>query len=110
MNELLGTLAIHKCRVIRAPTDRPEISYNVKMCKTTSDAKKHLVKSVKDRMENCSPSFRGLVYCRSKTAVEEIAEMIDCKPFHADRPEDERKASFTDWVEGKDKFIVSRLG
>ena len=107
-SQLLSYLGIVDCHVIHAPTDRPEISYNVKLYSTLDEAKEKLVNFVKKQLK-CAvndPSFRGLVYCRSKDQVEELASMIGCKPFHADRPVEERAVSFQDWVDGKQKFMV----
>lgn len=106
-NELLLTLGIRNCRIIRAPTNRPEISYNVDMSKTISEARKKLVTAIEARKATFSPTSRGLVYCRGRKTTETIAELIGCKPFHSNRPVDERKATFTDWVAGKEQFIVS---
>ena len=106
-SELLSTLAIHQCRVIRAPTDRPEISYNVEMCRSVAEAKQKLVKAVKDQLERSPPSFRGIVYCRGRKSTDELAELIGCDPFHSNRPEAERKASYANWIAGQNKFIVS---
>ena len=107
MVEMLTTLAIHKCRVVRAWTDRPEISYNVKRSNSYFEARKLLVSTVKARLEGASQNFRGIVYCRGRKTTEEMANLIGCNPFHSDRPAEERKTSFNDWVAGKDKFIVS---
>ena len=107
MSDLLSTLAIRKCRVIRAPTDRPEIAYNVKMCKSTTEAKNLLADAVKNRLQASSPNFRGLVYCRGKKSTDELAGLIGCDSFHSERPEVERKESFANWVSGKNKVIVS---
>lgn len=106
-DELLKTLGINKCRTIRAPTSRPEISYNVVLCKTSSEAKRLLLEAVGKRLKGCSPSFRGLVYCRGKKTTDDVARDIGCNPFHSERPEEERKDSFSDWVAGGNKFIVS---
>ena len=106
-SEILSTLGIDTCHVIHAPTDRPEISYNVRLSPTLDEAKESLVKVVKERLNKKNPSsFQGLVYCRSTDAVEELAEMIGCMPFHAGRPKEERKMSFRDWVDGKQTFMV----
>lgn len=107
MTDILTTLAIRNCRVIRAPTDRPEISYNVKMWGSVSEAKQKLISAVRERIKGSSSTFRCLVYCRGKKSTEEIAKILGCNPFHSDRPEEERKASFMDWVEGRNKVIVS---
>lgn len=105
--EILSTLGIGDCHIIHAPTDRPEISYRVNVSQTLDEAKKELVGAVKDRLaKQMLDSFRGLVYCRSKKDVDEIAEMIGCNAFHADRPEEERKASFKDWVDGGNRFMA----
>lgn len=104
---ILSTLGINDCHVIHAPTDRPEISYRVDLSKSLDNAKEKLVKAVKDRLaKKNSASFRGLVYCRSKKDVDEIAEMIGCNAFHAGRPEEERRSSFNAWVDGKNRFMV----
>ena len=104
---MLSILGIEDCHVIRAPTDRPEISYQVQLFPTLARAKEELVAAVKGQLERSNlDSFRGLVYCRSKKDVDEIAEMIGCDAFHASRPEGERKTSFKNWVEGKFRFMV----
>lgn len=107
-SELLSVLGITDCHVIHAPTDRPEISYNVQLFGTLEKAKQELVQLVRNRLEakKDDPTFRGLVYCRSREQVEELAALIGCKPFHADRPIEERAVSFKDWVDGKQKFMV----
>ncbi|KAF9777942.1 P-loop containing nucleoside triphosphate hydrolase protein, partial [Thelephora terrestris] len=106
-SEILGALGISDCHIIHAPTDRPEISYRVDISPTLDEAKEKLVVAVEDRLAKTkSTSFRGLVYCRSKKDVDEIAERLGCDAFHAGRPVEERKASFQNWVNGKKKFII----
>lgn len=107
-SELLDCLGISDCHIIHAPTDRPEISYNVKVFGDLDSARDGLVNAVLTKIEESEEDshFRGLVYCRSKDRVEELAALIGCRPFHADRSIEERKASFQDWVDGKQTFIV----
>lgn len=106
-SEILSSLGIRDCHVIHAPTNRPEISYRVDLSKTVGDAKERLVAEVKNQLTKVLPdSYRGLVYCRSKKDVEELAEVIGCDAFHAGRPLEERKASFEAWVRGKNRFMV----
>lgn len=105
--KLLSTLGISDCHVIHAPTDRPEIAYEVNLSATLKEAKQKLVKAVKNRLSaKMADSFRGLVYCRSRDDVDELAAAIGCDAFHAGRPEEERRASFKRWVEGKQRFMV----
>jgi superfamily II DNA helicase RecQ len=105
-SEILTALGILDCHVIHAPTDRPEISYRVKMSKNLERAKKHLSAAVRKQLKKAGASFRGLVYCRSKDNVDDIAKELGCDAFHAERPMEERAKSFQDWVEGKNKFMV----
>jgi superfamily II DNA helicase RecQ len=107
-SELLDSLGITDCHVIHAPTDRPEISYNVKVFATLDGARDSLVEAVLQQIEEkkAEAPFRGLVYCRSKVQVEELAALIGCQPFHAGRTTEERSASFKDWVGGKQMFMV----
>ena len=106
--EILSALGIGQdCHVIHAPTDRPEISYNVKLLPTLDQAKQDVVEAVKGWLKKKTPpSFRGLVYCRSVEDVEGLASLIGCMPYHAGRPADEKSKSFTDWVEGRQTFMV----
>ena len=105
---LLAEFGITDCHIIHAPTNRPEISYNVTLTPTLDEAKAGLVNLAQKRLEKIGEdrSFRGLVYCRSKADVEEIAGILKCRPFHADRPAEERANSYRDWVEGKEKLMV----
>ena len=104
---LLETLAIQNCYVIRAPTDQPEISYNVKVSRTIAQAQELLVDAVRERLGSSDENFRCLVYCRAKDTVEKIAGLIGCKPFHLGIPEAERGSSFQEWVQGKPHVMVS---
>ena len=107
-HEILSTLGIgDDCHVIHAPTDRPEISYNVKLFPTLDEAKERLVNAVKVRMKGkYHASFRGLVFCRSTDAVDELAKIFGCAAYHASRPVEERKVSFQNWVDGTQTFMV----
>ena len=105
--EILSVLGIEDCHVIHAPTDRPEISYRVKIFPTLERARDKLVAAVRSQLAHQHrDSFRGLVYCQSKTDVDEIADMIGCGAFHASQPEEEKQVNFRNWVEGKKKFMV----
>jgi len=107
--DVASQLGITNCLTIHAATDRPEISYNVILHNTLDEAKESLLRILKKQLDRKKgdASFRALVYCRSKDNVDELALKIGCKPFHADRPEDERAQTFKDWVEGKDKSVVA---
>jgi superfamily II DNA helicase RecQ len=107
-SELLDLLGIANCHTIHAPTDRPEIAYHVKLSKTLDQSRDLLVTAVRSEMgaKEDDATYRGLVYCRSKERVEELARLIGCQPFHADRPIEERTASFKDWVDGRQRFMV----
>lgn len=104
---LLESLAVHNCRIIRAPTNRPEISYNVHISRTTNQAQTLLVDAAKARLANSGPGFRCLVYCRSRATVETLAGLLGCKPYHSGVLESERDASFNNWVEGRECVLVS---
>jgi len=102
-------LGITTCHIIHAPTDRPEISYNVTLCATQDKAKDQLTGYVVETLESKQgdPSFRMIVYGRSTDAVDELASIIGCKPFHASRPKAEQAQTFKDWVEGKYRVVVA---
>lgn len=105
--EITSILGVEDCHVIHAPTDRPEISYRVKVFPTLNKAKEELVVKVKSQLGRKEPdSFRGLVFCRSKSDVDEVAETIGCDAFHAGLSLEERNANFKNWVDGKNEFMV----
>ena len=105
--ELFSSIGIDDCHVIHAPTDRPEISYNVILSPELKQSKELLVKAVGQYLsKNKSADTRGLIYCRRKEDVEELANQLGCMPFHADRPIAEREDSFNAWVAGKVRFMV----
>lgn len=105
---LLSYLGIEDCHVIHAPTDRPEISYNVKLHSDIDEATKSLLGSVKAILKEKEEdtTFRGLVYCRGIDQVEIVAKAIGCPAFHASRKPEERATSFKDWVDGRHRFMV----
>jgi len=45
------------CHIIHVPTDQLEISYNIKLSPSLKDAKKNIVKAIKDQMAKKEPSF-----------------------------------------------------
>lgn len=110
-SEILSCIGITtgSCHIVHSPTDRPEIAYNVVLRDSIGLAKDALVelweRSVD--MKKNDASFRGLVYCRSKTLVNEVATALGCKPFHADLSEEENAKTFKDWVDGRTKVIVA---
>jgi len=110
-SEVLSYIGITSasCHIIHAPTDRPEISYNVKLCKSLEDAEKSLVQVYKKwlDMKKEDHSRRVIAYARSKKVVNKLASKLGCKPFHADLSEEENKETFRNWVDGKTKVIVA---
>lgn len=110
-SEVLSYIGITSasCHVIHAPTDRPEIAYNVEHHTSLEDAKTSLVQVCKKRLARNKEdrSLRVIVYARSKKNVNNLASKIGCKPFHADLSEEENKKTFKDWVDGKNKVIVA---
>jgi len=110
-SEILSCIGITEasCHIIHAPTDRPEISYNVKLHPSLKAAQRKLVEVLKSQlaMKKDDASFRALVYCRSKDKVDDLASTIGCRPFHADLSEKENVKTFKDWVGGKTKVIVA---
>ena len=108
---LLSAVGIDDCHIIHTPTDRPKISYHVKLSDSIKEAGDLLIRMVATYMKKSGegPSFRGLVYCWTKDEVERVAKKTGFSPFHADRPAQEQEASFKDWVTGKKFMICSSL-
>lgn len=108
---LLSSLGILDCHVIHAATDRPEISYNVRCYQTTSEASKALITVVNTvlKSKKDDPSYRTLVYCRSKETLKSSPRRLGASRSMAlGLPKNGRLVSRNGWMGGKRLWSVRR--
>ena len=83
--EIPRMLGIERCLVIRAPTPRPEISYNVSSFNSEEPAEDWLVDSFQMARKFYGRGDKGLVFCRGHKMTEKLAARLNCPSLHRDR-------------------------
>lgn len=105
--KILRTIGIEDCCVIRAPTPRPEISYNVYVLENERSAEHWLWDSVQETQHFYSPGEKGLIFCRSHQTTERLASLFDCPSFHRDeRTADEIRDIYDRFVQDDNQKII----
>lgn len=106
-SEILDSLSIPNCLVIRAATPRPEISYNVHILDDEESAQAWLAESVENALSFYEKGEKGLVFCRSHTTTEKLASLLGCPSYYRDgRTVDELKIVYDRFLEDDDQKII----
>ena len=107
--EILRTLRIKRYRSVRAPTPRPEISYNVHVVNNEPAAVVWLMDRVEHARDSYRPGEKGLVFCRSHETTEKLASLLGCASFHRDERTNSQIRDIYDEFVGDDaqKIIVA---
>ena len=106
--EILKMVGIESCRIIRAPTPRREISYNVYVCPIPRAAQDWLVGSVEETKAFYSGGDKGIVFCRSRKTTERLASLLGCQAFYRDenRTEAEMREVYDRFVDDNEQKII----
>ena len=105
-DEILEKFSITNCRIIRAMTPRPEISYEMTVHAHASVAKSSLLCRVKTAMQSYKPNEKALIFCRRRDTVEAIATDLGCSPFHRDLPIDQLKSTWLEFTSGATPTVL----
>jgi len=106
--EVVRMVGVERCLVIRAPTPRPEISYNVFTFDSMEPAERWLVDSVAAARAFYRRGDKGLIFCRSHETTERIAALLDCPAFHRDeRTSSEIRDIYDRFVEEDDQDLIA---
>jgi superfamily II DNA helicase RecQ len=106
-------LKMEDFQIIRAKTDRPNLSYRVIKVKPTSSV--HELEAVVQRVvsefgkadKELKDSECGLIIVRSKDQVKMLVDRLGCSSFHGDMDPEVRIKEYTDWQFGK---LEGRMG
>lgn len=95
--EMLAKSAI----IVRDRTVKPNCRYEVQQVKPGRGAiEDHTVEVVKQLDREMTGHQKGVVYCRSKSQCEAIADEIGCGFHHSGISEEERHEARAAWIEG----------
>ena len=114
------TMLMGAAEIIRASTVKCNIRYNVIRIEGGSSKQRGGRVAVQDevvrvvlRMEKAMYGRqKGVVYCRSRTACEALAEKLGCDFYHSGVVESERQARLQRWIEGGggNRWMVATTG
>lgn len=104
--EILGTLALTQCRVVRAMTPRPEISYNVTVFGSQAEALAALELEVPSALGGYQEGEKAFIYCRGVDTVKRVARLVGCEPFHAQVDNEERDEIWTQFLANPAKKLL----
>jgi len=79
---LFQKLKITNCKVIRAMTPRPEISYNVHVHADEEIAESALLRNVVTTVQHYTPGQKAVIFAKSHAKVNALAAKLNCDPFH----------------------------
>ena len=100
---LLGN-ASQGLRYIRASTNRANVQYTVEVCDDD-----RLEQMIVERMEGVRKEFetgqRVLVFCRSRSICERLAEKLGCQLYH--RTFEAKEESLDSWIDGSEKVMIA---
>lgn len=95
------------CRVIRAPTPRREISFNVHTFSGSGKAMKGLKADVEAALKFYGPGEKAIVFCRSHKKTDAVAKVLNCPSYHRDgRSSQELRDTLGSFLSDDDQKII----
>jgi hypothetical protein len=96
-------------KVIRTPSNRKELVYEVRKVPKEVEIRDHVVDFWKSIHPTYGPSDRCVVFCRTIDESKKLAELLNCLPFHSECVDEEPVQKFR---EGEQKILPTtiRLG
>lgn len=86
--------------MIREPSNRPEIKYNLVLVGKSKDQVEEAVQYLQHRLAGYGERDRALVFCRSKAVCTRVAGKLGVPAYYSTLPEDDRRRILADWVGG----------
>jgi superfamily II DNA helicase RecQ len=105
-NRLFNKIGRRVYRVLRRPTERPEIAHTMIPLELTG---LDMEKTVADRIQGLvvlNESERALLFCLSRVECDRMADLLQWKPYHADIPPATRSQYLKEWRLGKTRGLV----
>ena len=108
---VLCELTVIKWNVIRTPSSRKELKYQVVKVKSDNVMDSAIVDHLHRAMSSYQPEDRAIVFCRSKENVKSLAALFETHPYCA--PGDDENLSkknmeaMVKWISGDPKIMTS---
>lgn len=99
--------------IIRARTDKLNISYRVRQLSRTGPTLETAVtQEVVQATGRLQSGEKGIVYCRSKAKAECVAQQLGCRFFHSGLDDSDKESALQGWISAKGgtRWIVATTG
>jgi len=100
---LLGN-ADQGLRYIRASTNRPNVEYTVEVS-DESRLEERVVERMRNVRKEFEPGQRAVVFCRSRSVCDRLAEQLGCQLYH--RTFEAKEESLDSWIDGSEKVMIA---
>ncbi len=100
---LLGD-ANHGLRYIRASTNRPNVEYTVEVS-DDSLLEERVVECMQSVRKEFEAGQRAVVFCRSRSVCERLAEKLGCHLYH--RTFEAKEESLDSWIDGSERVMIA---
>lgn len=107
--EFEETMLLRGARMVRGPTTRQDIYYQVSMCPPKQElVRDFAVPGIEQGIGLLGSGERMIIYCCAKDLAEEIAQVIRAPVYHSVSGSTEEKAAvLQQWRDGKPPYIVA---
>ncbi|KAK7583650.1 hypothetical protein V3481_012931 [Fusarium oxysporum f. sp. vasinfectum] len=108
-----GEMLAKSAVMVRDRTVKPNCRYEVQQVKPGRDAvEDRTVEVIKQLDRDMTGCQKGVIYCRSKSQCEAIADEIGCGFHHSGMSEKDRHEARTAWIEGRhtSRWIAATTG
>ena len=102
-NFLLGTKE-QGLRYIRSSTNRSNVEYNVEVV-CGNDIEDRVCKLVQQLRSRVQTGEKVVVFCRSRTICERLAQTLGCQAYH--RTLAEKEESLATWIDGLEQVMIA---
>jgi superfamily II DNA helicase RecQ len=112
MTQFTGCLLLASPVVIRSLTVRKNLTYGVKIAPTSNLVESGIIE-MRRAMEvvelfATDEHARGVIYCRTKVDVDNVADEMDCLRYYSDYATEEEKADvLQSWMDGNSRLVVA---
>jgi superfamily II DNA or RNA helicase len=96
-HKLASAMLLSHATYIRASTVQPNTQYFVSWCRRDQVAETSLAMCQRRQRQLVAKGLKGVVYSKSKTETEALAEILECRFYHADMPD--RAEALARWIE-----------
>lgn len=98
-------------KIIRTPSSRKELKYQVVRIRDEKDIDSSIVEHLHSKILSYRPEDRAMVFCRSKEHVTNLASLFKIHPYYSPGENDilleRNKEAMVRWISGENKVMAS---